>query len=208
MLTLAALFVATSISGAGQGAAPAPVLQPGADSTADRTATRTFSRCLAQARPRWAREVLAQPYLSKGQTDLLETINSGHDNCSGSKATKIVLRHSSIVAGLAEALINEDLARVGLKRVSVELNRLPSRNASEDFALCVVARRSQAAKDLVTSTPGSDAERIAGQQLALGVKPCTNPGETGVVDLQSLRALAAAAIYRGVRRAADPSAAS
>jgi len=208
MLTLAALFLATSIAGGAQGTPPDSTLQPGTDSTADRTAVRSFSKCLAQARPRWARQVLAQPYLSKGQADLLDSIGTGNDSCSGSRAIEITLRHSSIVAGIAEALIKEDLAQVGMKRVSAELNRVSSRNASEDFALCIVARRSQAAQDLVTSSPGSDAERIAAEQLAQAVKPCTNPGEAGVVDLQSLRALAATALYRGVRRAIDPSGAS
>lgn len=208
MLTLAAVFAATGIAGAVQGAAPASTLQPSADSTADRTAVRAFSKCLAQMRPRWAREVLTQPYLSKGQTDLLEQINVGDDSCSGTGSAEFTLRYTSIIAGLAEQFIAEDLARVGLKRVSAELARIPSRNTSEDFALCVVARHSQAARDLVVSSPGSAAERAAGDQLALAVKPCTNPGESGVVDLQSLRALAATALYRGVVRAIDPSSAS
>lgn len=205
MLTLAALFVATSVA---QGAAPAASLQPNADTTADRTAVRALSMCLAQARPRWAREVLAQPYLSKGQTDLLETIGSGDDRCTGSRPIEITLRHTSIVAGLAEQFIKEDLGQVNIKRVSAELNRIPSRNASEDFALCLVARRSKVAQDLVMSSPGSDAERTAGEQLAQGVPSCTNPGEAGVVDLQSLRALAATALYRGVRQAINPASTS
>lgn len=205
MLILAALFVATSVSGGLQGAAPVPALQANADSTADRAAVRAFSKCLARQRPRWARDVLAQPYLSKGQTALLETIGIGNDNCSGSGSKEMTLRHTSIVAGLAEQLITEDLVQVGMKRVSAELNRIPSRNTSEDFALCIVARRSKVAQDLVMSSPGSDAERVAGEQLALGVESCTNPGESGKVDLQSLRALAATALYRGVRRAIDPS---
>ena len=208
MLTLAALFLATGAAASAQGTTPAATFEPSADSAADRVAVRTFSKCLAQARPRWARQVLAQPYLSKAQANLLDSIGTGNDSCSGNRSIEITLRHSSLVAGLAEELIKEDLAQVGMKRVATELNRVASRNASEDFALCIVARRSQAAQDLVMSSPGSDVERAAGAQLALGVASCTNPGEAGVVDLQSLRALAATALYRGVRRAIDPSGAS
>lgn len=208
MLTLAALFLATSIAGGAQGAASDSGLQPGTDSTADRVAVRTFSRCLAEARPRWARQVLAQPYLSKGQADLLDSIGTGNDSCSGNRSIAMTLRHSSIIAGIAEQLIKDDLAQVGMKRVSAELNRVSPRNTSEDFALCLVARRSQIAQDLVMSSPGSDAERAASEQLAQGIKPCTNSGEAGIVDLQSLRALAATALYLGVRRAIDPASVS
>jgi hypothetical protein len=164
---------------------------------------REFSKCLARARPRWARKVLAQPYLSKDQTDLLESVNGGRDNCTGG-SSEITLRYTSILAGLAEQFITEDVAQVGWKRVSAELVKMPSRNASEDFALCVAARRSQAAQDLVLSRPGSAAERAAADRLAEAVKPCLNPGESGIVDLQSLRALTAAVLYRGVARAIDP----
>ncbi|HSX56872.1 MAG TPA: hypothetical protein VLG14_16310 [Sphingomonas sp.] len=204
MLILAAALAATSVAGTVQGAAPASTLQPSADAVQDRIAMREFSKCLAKARPRWARKVLAQPYLSKDQTDLLESVNGGRDNCTGG-SSEITLRYTSIITGLAEQFIAEDVAQVGWKRVSAALVRVPSRNASEDFALCVAARRAKAAQDLVLSRPGSAAERNAGEQLAQAIKPCTNPNESGIVDLQSLRALAATALYRGVIHAIDPS---
>ena len=71
-------------------------------------------------------------------------------------------------------------------------------NASEDFALCVAARNPAAARDLALSEPGSEAENGAAGRLADSVAPCTDADEGLSIDLQSLRALASTALYRGV----------
>ena len=189
-------------------AAPVPALpgvqnatiQPSTDSASERQAMRALSLCLAQRRPGWARQTLAHGYLSSAQASAAAAALTGRDNCIKDDM-EITFRTSGLVAGLAEHFLRTELARVDFAKVAYAVAAIDPRNVSEDFALCVAARNPTAARDLALSDPGSPAEEDAVQRLAVHIAPCTNPGESPMVELQSLRALVSVALYRGLTRA-------
>jgi hypothetical protein len=198
-LCLAALLTLCAAAVQGQPpASPAP-LQISPDSAAERKTLQALSACLARARPRWARDTLAQPYLSDDQARLAAKALSGKDSCvRGSEEAEVTLRTSGMVGSLAEYFLRTDIDRADPARLGQTLARLQPLNVSEDFALCVAARNPAAARELALSEPGSDAEEQAARRLAAYVEPCTSPGEALDVELQSLRALVSTALYRGV----------
>jgi hypothetical protein len=83
-------------------------------------------------------------------------------------------------------------------RLNKALATVPALNGSEDFGLCVASHDPAAARELALSDPGSPAETDSARRLAGGIATCTRPGEGLQVDLQSLRALNAVALYRAV----------
>lgn len=191
-LVLAALLAAGSASVAAQ-----PAVQPNVDSAESRQALRQMSLCIAQARPRWARQLLARPYLSNEQAyDAAEALE-GRDSCIRDDA-EITFRTSTIVGSLAEHFVRSEIGGVDFARLSRVLSTMDPRNASEDFALCVAAANPAAARNLALSEFGSPAETQAAAQLGRYVERCTNPGENLTVDLQSLRSLTSSALYRGI----------
>lgn len=193
-LYLAALLAVSSVSAAAQ---PAPAVQPNVDSPESRRALRQMSVCLAELRPRWARELLARPYLSNEQAyDASEALN-GRDNCLRGDL-ELTFRTSTMVGSLAEHFVRTEIGGVDFTRLSRVLSTMDPRNASEDFALCVAAANPAAARNLALSEFGSPAETEAATQLGRYVERCTNPGENLTVDLQSLRALTSSALYRGI----------
>ncbi|MEA3053900.1 MAG: hypothetical protein QOG72_2803 [Sphingomonadales bacterium] len=178
--------------------AEAGPIQPSPDSAKERIALRKLTACLAEARPRWGRQTLAKPYLSKEQEGDLGQALMGKDTCTGGPEAEFRFRASGIVGSLAEHYLEADIERADGPRLSQALSTLTPLNVSEDFALCVAARNPAAARDLALSEPGSAAEEQAVAKLAGAVEPCTNDGEALTVDLQSLRALTSTALYRGV----------
>lgn len=193
-LVLAALLAVSSASVAAQ---PAPAVQPNVDSAESRQALRQMSVCLAELRPRWARQLLAHPYLSNEQAyDASEALN-GRDSCLRGD-TELTFRTSTMVGSLAEHFVRNEIGGVDFTRLSRMLSTMDPRNASEDFALCVAAANPAAARNLALSEFGSPAETQAATQLGRYVERCTNPGENLTVDLQSLRALTSSALYRGI----------
>jgi hypothetical protein len=62
----------------------------------------------------------------------------------------------------------------------------------------VASRNPGVARALALSVPGSRAEASAAAQLAAYVPTCSNPGEQLAVELPSLRALVAVALYQGM----------
>jgi hypothetical protein len=198
-LYLATLFAVCASPALGQSpAAPVPI-QESPDSAAERKTLKTLSACLAKARPRWARNTLAQPYLSDGQARLAAQALSGKDSCvRGHDEVDVTVRTSGMVGSLAEHFLRADIERANPVRLAQSLSTLKPLNVSEDFALCVAARNPAAARDLALSEPGSEAEVQSARRLAPYVEPCTSPGEKLTVELQSLRALVSTALYRGV----------
>lgn len=179
-------------------AAPVP-LNDSTDSAAERKTLKELSACLAKARPRWARNTLAQPYLSDDQARLAAKALSGKDSCvRGHDEIDVTVRTSGMVGSLAEHFLRADIQRTDPARLATSLSTLRPLNVSEDFALCVAARNPAAARDLALSEPGSESEERAAGRLAAYVEPCTKPGEELTVELQSLRALVSTALYRGV----------
>ena len=176
-------------------------IDPSPDSAEQRESLRRLTVCLAEARPRWARQTLAYPYLSDAQRYSASAALVGRDSCATGPETEFTFRTSSLVGSLAEHFVESDLRGVDFRRVAQAINRVAPRNASEDFALCVAARNPVAVRDLVVSEPGSANERRAAEQLARHLPDCFQPDERQEVDLQALRALMATALYRGVRSA-------
>ena len=177
--------------------AQAATVQPAPDSVEERIAIRKLSTCLAERRPEWARETLAKPYLSHSQ---MRSAMKGVSESGGCmKGVDAGLRYSGVVASLAEHYLRSEMRKADPKRLVAALSSIEPLNASEDFALCVAARNPAAARELALSEPGSAAENAAAARLADAVKPCTTADDEGLaIDLQSLRALASTALYRGV----------
>lgn len=196
MLKLALAFALT-MPVAMDGGDPQSVA-PSVDSAEQRASLRTLSHCLAKARPRWARQILAHPYLSKEQASMATMALAGGDTCIRGPEAEVTIRTSGLVGSLAEYFLVANGAGASVSRISQTLDRVPALNASEDFALCVASRDPVAARDLAVSQPGGSAEAGAVQRLGAAIKPCRKPGEFSEVDLQSLRALMAVALYRGM----------
>jgi hypothetical protein len=196
-LLLAALLTTAGASTQVQASSPAVAVQPNLDTAEELQRLRNLSACLAESRPRWARQTLSYAYLSDAQAREAAQALSGTDTCVPDD-TEVVFRTSGLVGGLAEHFLRSDIERADSRRLTGALATLTPLNASEDFALCVAVRNPAAARALALSEPGSDVEAQAAAQLARHVPPCTEPGEQPTVDLQSLRALMSTALYRGV----------
>jgi hypothetical protein len=190
-------LLAAGAAAALQAQPPSPV-QASPDSPGQRKALQRLSACLARARPNWARNTLSHPYLSDAQAMDAAQALRGRDNCMPGDDTEFTFRTSGMVGSLAEHFLKDEMDRADSARLASRLASLAPLNVSEDFALCVAARDPAAARELALSEPGSDAEARAAGRLGAFVEPCTRPGEDLTVDLQSLRALVATALYRGV----------
>jgi hypothetical protein len=201
-LYVALLFAAGAAPLHAQPQAPAPAtavpIAPSVDSAQERQFLQKLTACLAQSRPRWARQTLSRPYLSDAQAYDAAQALKGTDTCLREPAAEVAFRTSGVVGSLAEYFLKADLAKTDFARVTEALYTLAPLNASEDFALCVAAGNPVAARDLALSEPGSAAEARASQTLAVHIAPCIRKGEDPTVDLQSLRALVSTALYRGV----------
>jgi hypothetical protein len=174
-------------------------IAPGVDTPEQRQRLYKFSVCMAQSRPRWARQTLARPYLSADQERIAGIALKGTDSCIvGRDDTEVTFRTSGLVGSLAEYFLRAELDKADPARLARALNTISPLNASEDFALCVAAHNPAGARDLALSVPGSEAETGAARSLASDVAPCLRSGEDVSIDLQSLRALMATALYRGV----------
>lgn len=196
-LVLAALLAVSAASVAAQ-PSPPTVVQPNVDSAERRQALRQLTVCLAETRPRWARQLLAHPYLSNEQAYDASEALGGRDNCLREDEADLTFRTSTVVGSLAEHFVRNEIQRINFARLRMALSTMTPRNVSEDFALCVAAADPAAARDLALSEFGSPAEAAAARQLGGYVERCTNPGENLTVDLQSLRALTSIALYRGI----------
>ena len=198
-LHLALLLAISSASVEAQPVSSTVPIQPTVDSAQSRQAFRNLSVCLAELRPRWARRMLEQPYLSDDQARIASYALGGHDNCTPGSEAEFTFRTSSMVASVAEYFLTSEMGRIEFTRLESALATVTPLNASEDFALCVAARNPTAARDLAFSELGSAAETEAARRLAGDLAPCINQGQRLPVDVQALRALTSTALYRGVR---------
>jgi hypothetical protein len=197
-LYLAALLAAVAAPVTAQAPSTTTPVAPFVDPAEEREALRKISACLAKARPRWAQQTLSHPYLSKAQASSAAEIMSGRDACVKGDQMELTLRTSGMIGSLAEHYLSARIGRADFNRVAKALNTLAPLNASEDFALCVASRNPAAARDLALSQPGSAAETEAAGKVAAHVGGCTDEREQLKVDMQSLRALIAVALYRGI----------
>jgi len=189
------LLVAAALT---SGSPATALLQPPLDTPQERQALRKLTNCVAELRPRWARRMLAYPYLSSDQARVASELVSGHDRCLGAPEVAVAFRNSSVVGFAAEHFIQSDMAGIDPQRVGNALNTVAPKNVSEDFALCLAARDPTAALNLTRSEPGSAGEATAAGQVAMGLAYCSKPGERMTIDVQALRALVATALYRAV----------
>jgi hypothetical protein len=196
LLTILLAFEAASVQA--PPASTAAPIQAFVDLPEQRQALRSLVACLAEARPRWARQTLSYAYLSDAQARSAAAALSGKDSCLRGQDAELTFRTSSVVASLAEHFLRSEILKADFAKVKAALSTMPPLNASEDFALCVVARDPDAARDLALSNFGSEAETQALQQLVLNLKPCINQREQLTVDMQAIRALASIALYRGM----------
>ena len=203
MIHLAALIALATSAVAAQPTSVPVQLQPAPDSADRREALRGLVSCVAKARPRWARQTLALPYLSDAQAGSAAEVLNGRDSCQTNPEVHMTFRTSTLVGTLAEHFIQTQLDPDAIARLQSSLNTAAPLNASEDFALCVAARNPNAARDLALSALGSEAEAQSAKLLVNQVPQCTRPEETMTVDLQALRALTATALYRAITRAAS-----
>ncbi|HST35482.1 MAG TPA: hypothetical protein VLK25_02480 [Allosphingosinicella sp.] len=180
-------------------AQPAVAINPSADSAVERQRLHDLSYCLARARPNWARQMLAKPYLSEDQARVASYALGGRDTCLHSRdEIEVTFRTSSVVSSLAEYFLRSEMPQVDATRLAAALSTMTPLNVSEDFGFCVAARNPAAARALALSAFNSPAETAAAERLRDAVELCTLESETLTVDLQSLRALTATALYRGV----------
>lgn len=177
--------------------APPPTLSPAVDSAKERAELRTLGLCLADARPEWARQTLASPYLGDRQTADAGKALSGSDTCLKGDQQEFTFRTSGIVASLAEAQLRRGLDAVASDALTQSMRDVPAANSSEDFALCLATRDPQAARTLAFSEPGSAEETAASARFAAHIRSCTARGEALAVDQQALRGLVTIALYRG-----------
>ena len=196
-MTRFALLALLAIGASAAQAQPDVRIGPNIDSAEELQTLRKLSACLAESRPRWARQTLAHPYLSDDQARVAAQALRGHDMCVKDE-TEVTFRTSGLVGGLAEHFLRTDIQRADFARLTGALATMTPLNVSEDFALCVAVRNPAAARDLALSEPGSAAEMQAAQKLSGHLPPCIAQGEKPSVDLQSLRALMSTALYRGV----------
>ena len=196
-LRLAALVAICAAPVHAQAVTPAPIDLGEVDTAEERRGLQELTACLIKLRPRWARETLAQPYLSDAQASEAAVALVGKDNCVA-RSAEVTFRTSSIVGSMAEHFVRSDIGRVDFRQLTKALTTIEALNVSEDFALCLASADPAAARDLALSEFGSEAERIAAGHLAANVSRCTNKGENLTVDLQSLRALTSTALYRGI----------
>lgn len=173
-------------------------IQPAVDTAEQRQALRKFTVCLAQARPSWARSTLAYPYLSNEQAKAAAEALVGRDNCLGTHEREMTFRTSTLVGALAEHFVRAEIPKTDTKRLAAALASTAPLNVSEDFGLCVASHNVGAATDLTLSDPGSPQEDRAVSEVGTYVASCANPGERLTVDVQSLRALVANALYRAI----------
>lgn len=198
---LAFLIAISASTAQSQPAAPAISVQPAVDTPEQRQELRKFTVCLAQARPSWARSTLAYPYLSNAQAKAAAEALTGRDNCLGTHEREMTFRTSTLVGALAEHFVRAEMPRTNANRLASALAATSALNVSEDFGLCVASHDVSAATDFALSEPGSAEENKAASKVSAYVASCANPGEKLTVDLQSLRALVANALYRGITAA-------
>lgn len=198
---LVPLTAMLSCAAQSQSLAPVVPIQPAVDTPEQRQALRKFTMCLAEARPGWARSTLAYPYLSSAQAKAAAEALAGRDNCLGTHEKEMTFRTSTLVGALAEHFVRGEMQRTDTKRLASALAATAPLNVSEDFGLCVASHDIGAATDLALTEPGSAEENKAVSEVGAYVASCANPGEKLTVDLQSLRALVANALYRGLMAA-------
>lgn len=167
-------------------------------------AIRNFAICAVRQTPDGAERLLAMDFRDASYGDAIGRYAQGHSYCGRGE-----LRANSVLfaGGLAEALLRRgnmvDNLPTLLQPV-VGRAALPARDETEYVGLCVALRAPGEVRTMLSSDPGSVAERAALGAFSDDLSACVQQGQTMRMNRPGLRALVALAAYRLARHNAAP----
>lgn len=184
-------------------ALPAAAQPPSAqDQITARTAMRTFAACLLRTNSRVAIDILARPFGSGEQQQVIDRRVPGVRGCPrpGTNLNAAALAGALSEAGLQGRFAATDVGRLtNLTPDTITINALEPRNAQEELGLCVVRRAPEAVRAWAASEPGSAQEANVRRALLPQISPCVDEGQPLRVDAAGLRAILSAGLYRALR---------
>lgn len=180
--------------------------QDSLDRVTGRRVMRTFAGCLLRNKPRIAAEIMAEPFGSETQAAVVQRRVAGINDCMGATGLSMGFSVRALAGALAEAELGNRFATTDLARVArltgddITVLSLTPRNGSEELGLCVVRRAPEAVRTWALSEPGSAAETAARRIAVDQVGPCVDQGQPLRADIDGLRAILSAALYRALWR--------
>lgn len=200
MLKTGLLFLAGSLL-----ALPAAAQPPAAqDQVAARQAMRSFAACLLRTNARIAADILARPFGSDEQQELINRRVPGVRNCPVA-GLRPGFEAQALAGALSEAGLQARFAATDVGRLTnltpdtITINALEPRNRLEELGLCVARRAPEAVRAWAASEPGSVQEANVRRALLPQVSPCVDQGQPLRLDVAGLRAILSAGLYRALR---------
>jgi len=179
--------------------------QSSSDQVTARRVMRTLAACLVRNNWRVANEILAMPYGSAEQVDVINRRVAGVHDCMGESGLTVGFSAPILAGALSEAALQTRFGTADLGRLTrlsadeITILALTPRNGFEDLGLCVARRAPEAVRAWAASEPGSEAEALARRVVLPQVGPCVDQGQPLRADLAGLRAILSASLYRAVR---------
>lgn len=176
----------------------------GNDSKAAEKAVHFLARCTAELRSPVAKKILALPYLSVEQKNLVKSKIQGSEDCMGRLGFKLKFGYAPMIGGMAEYYVTDIFKDESIKLVSGSATAdagqasvsPAARNSVEMFSQCVARKDPKAVKDFVSTQPTSDEEKSALQSVVPLLGQCIPAGEKISLDKISLRAMLSFGLYR------------
>jgi hypothetical protein len=167
-------------------------------------AANRFAQCVARREGKFMRAALDMPLLSSEQKQEMKKRIDQFDGCleTSNEFDQLVLTPLLSVGGAAEWFVRTELKSVDLSSLSgmtdevVDKTDFRPRNRLEDLGLCIVRRSPARAKAFVKSAVSSTEETTAFKAIVPDVGPCVTSGTEIKLNLPSLRAVVAYALYR------------
>jgi hypothetical protein len=167
-------------------------------------ATNKFAQCVARREGKFMRAALDLPFLSTEQTQEMRKRRNQFDECLGTsnEFDQLVLTPLLAAGGAAEWFVRTELKSVDLSSLSgmtdemIEKTAYRPRNSLEDLGLCIVRRSPARATAFVKSAVSTKEETAAFKTIVPDVGPCVTSGTEIKLNLPSLRAVVAYALYR------------
>lgn len=186
------------------GPAPGAVRsQPAGDQINARRVMRTFAACLMRNNSRIAGDILARPFGSDEQQEVIDRRVAGVHDCGG-PGMSLGFNARALAGALAEAGLMTRFGSTGLLRLTrltadqITIINLNPRNGFEELGLCVVRRAPDAVRAWAVSEPGSDAEANARRTVIPEIGQCVDQGQPLRADVVGLRAILSVALYRAL----------
>lgn len=199
MIRATILFLAGSLL-----ALPAVAQPPQAqDQISARKAMRTFAACLLRTNSRVAIDILARPFGSGEQQELINRRVPGVRGCPVS-GLRPGFDAQALAGALSEAGLQARFAATDLGRLdnltpdTITIYALEPRNGLEELGLCVARRAPEAVRAWAASEPGSAQEANVRSALLPQISPCVDQGQPLRVDAAGLRAILATGLYRAL----------